>query len=117
MKLLLLLTIFSLWIGCATSSGVVEMGRDSYMISRTGSIGKMGVGNMKTDNIIEANKFCKNAGKSVQMLSTQEFPATVGNTAHSELQFMCLDKGDSRLKGGTMIPVSPASADKLIDKN
>ena len=75
----------------------------------------MGVGSMKTDNIVEANQFCKSKGKITQVTVSQDYPATVGNVARAEVQFMCLADGDSRLKNTVLVPVSPAPADKVMD--
>ena len=71
---------------------------------------------MTSDNIADANEFCKKAGKKIQVLSTKDSPATVGNVARSEVQFMCLNENDPRLKGGVLVPVNPAPADKVIEK-
>jgi hypothetical protein len=116
MKLIMILAIVTIvGTGCATSSGIVEMGQDTYMISRSGSIGRMGVGSMKTDNIVEANEYCKNQGKQIQVLASSDYPATIGNVARAEVQFLCLSKGDPRLKGGPLVPISPAPADKIVN--
>ena len=102
-------------VACATSSGVVETGPDSYLITKQAGTGFAGLGTMKADNIKEARAFCKDHGKNLQITGTQETPGGIGRYPYSEIQFMCLTDGDPRLKGGPLVPVFPAPADKVMN--
>lgn len=101
--------------GCATThSEIVETGPDSYMLSReAGSFGTL-----KIDNIKEAGAYCKEHGKMLQMIGTQDNSTGIGwaQKAHSEIQFMCLAQGDSRLKGGPLVPITPSPVDKIMNR-
>ncbi len=113
MRKLLFLSAF-IFVGCATTnSGIVETGPDSYMISKQSG----NFGTLKTDSIKEANIFCKEQGKHLQVTNTQDNMTGIGwaEKAHSDVQFMCLSEGDPRLKGGPLVPISSAPADKIIN--
>ena len=97
-KLLAVLLCLGL-VGCATVSGVVPMGKDTYMLSRQAGTGFAGMGNLKADAFRDANEFCIKQGKQLQVVSTHEPPPpyVLGNFPRVEVQFMCLNAGDSEL--------------------
>lgn len=86
--------------GCASHTGVVPMGQDTYMIAKQQATGFPGLGNMKAEIIGEASRHCSGIGKEVQITSTQETqpPYILGNYPRSEIQFMCLAPGDRELQ-------------------
>lgn len=88
MKFSIILLAF-LATACATSSGIVQTGPNSYLISREGG-GFSGLGTMKVDSIKDAGEFCKKQGKLLQVTSSQEEPKKIGTFAHSDVQFTCL---------------------------
>lgn len=100
--------------GCATTkSGIVETGPDSFMIAReAGSFGTI-----KIDSIRDAGEYCKEHGKALKVTGTQDATTGIGwqERAHSEVQFMCLNEGDSRLKGGPLVPITASPVDKVMD--
>ena len=55
-------------VGCASNSGVVPMGSDSYMVSRQAATGFTGMGTLKAEAMKEAYEQCQKTGKSVQVL-------------------------------------------------
>jgi hypothetical protein len=88
--------------GCATlfttSTGVVPIGQDTYMISRTekGFIGSSS--RVKAEAFKEANQFCVSQGKKLQVVSTsQKDMVLYQSDAQAEIQFMCLDTNDAEL--------------------
>jgi len=85
---------------CASHTGVVSMGRDTYMIAKQQATGFPGLGNMKAEIIGEASTHCAGLGKELQVVSTQETqpPYILGNYPRSEIQFMCLSAGDRELQ-------------------
>jgi hypothetical protein len=80
---------------CASSSGVVPIGKDTYMLSRQAASGFSGTGNLKADALREANQYCASLNKSVQVVSTHEAqpPYILGNFPKAEVQFMCVTTG------------------------
>lgn len=109
-----LLGIFLILAGCATDSGIVETGPDSYLISKRGGTAFSSVGIMKTDSIKEGVAFCKKVGKSFQLMNTQDVPGGPGRFPTSDVQFMCLSEGDSRLTGGALVPTAPVQINKTM---
>ncbi len=86
--------------GCASHTGIVQMGRDTYMIAKQQATGFPGLGNMKAEIIGEASQYCSGLGKELQIVSTQETqpPYILGNYPRSEIQFMCLVAGGRELQ-------------------
>lgn len=100
MKKVLTICIASLTISsCASHTGIVQMGQDTYMIAKQQATGFPGLGNMKAEIIGEASLYCSQYNKQLQIVSTQESqpPYILGNYPRSEIQFMCLTQGDSEL--------------------
>jgi len=85
---------------CASHTGVVKMGQDTYMIAKQQATGFPGLGNMKAEIIGEASQHCAGLGKELQIVSTQETqpPYILGNYPRTEIQFMCLTAGDRELQ-------------------
>ena len=85
--------------GCAANSGVVALGADRFMISRQAATEFSGLGTLKADALREAEQYCAKNGKAVYVLKTTESepPYVLGNFPRAEVEFMCLDPGDSRL--------------------
>ncbi len=108
-----LLTMALFLIGCATNTGVVPIGKDTYMVSRQAASGFSGSGNLKSEAFREANQFCINQVKSLQVVNTSETnpPYVLGNFPKAEIQFMCLDSNDPELKR----PKLRKEADTLIE--
>jgi hypothetical protein len=92
--------IFLLMSACASHTGVVSMGQDTFMIAKQQATGFPGLGNMKAEIIAEASQHCATLGKELQVVSTQETqpPYVLGNYPRSEIQFMCLAAGDRELQ-------------------
>jgi hypothetical protein len=107
MVLLVLLT------GCAANSGVVPIGKDTYMISRQAATGFSGSGTLKAEAFQEANQYCLTLAKDVQVVSTNEAapPYILGNFPRAEVQFMCLDRNDPALSRPVLRP-EPAAVIK-----
>ena len=85
--------------GCASDSGVVPIGRDTYMVSRQAATGFSGLGSLKADAFREADRFCQKNDKELQVVSTSETkpPYLLGNYPRAEIQFMCLTSNDKDL--------------------
>lgn len=85
--------------GCASNSGIVPIGTDTYMVSRQAATGFSGSGTLKAEAFGEANRYCASQKKSMQVVNTNEAtgPFIFGNFPKAEVQFMCLDAGDPDL--------------------
>ena len=77
--------------GCASSSGVVPIGSDTYSISRSNkSIDPSGA-KVKADALIEANQYCADKGKQVELLkSDQKDMVLFSSDAQAEIEFRCV---------------------------
>jgi hypothetical protein len=81
--------------GCASHSGVVPMGKDTFMIAKQQATGFPRLGNMKAEIIAEGSRYCASLGKDFQLVSAQDSkpPYILGNYPRSEIQFMCVAEG------------------------
>ncbi len=113
MKKLILLATAMIITGCATNSGVVSIGKDTFMVSRQAASGFSGSGNLKAEAFQEASQYCDSRGKSLQVVSTYEAspPYLFGNFPKAEIQFMCLNSNDIELKR----PKLMKEADTLVE--
>ena len=50
--------------GCAANSGIVQMGSNTYMVSRQAATGFTGMGTLKAEAMREAFDQCQKAGES-----------------------------------------------------
>jgi hypothetical protein len=77
---------------CATDSGVVRMGPDTYMISKQAASGFSGMGSLKANAVKEAASKCSQDGKSVKVMDSQESkpPYVLGNYPRVDLTFRCI---------------------------
>lgn len=82
--------------GCASHTGVVPMGKDTYLIAKQQATGFPGLGNMKAEIIIEGSAFCRGMSKEFQLVNTNETqpPYILGNYPRSEITFMCIAGND-----------------------
>jgi len=87
-------------VGCASNSGVIPMGQDTYMVSCQAATGFSGSGDLKARALQEASQFCTKQGKKLQVISTHESrpPYIFANFPKAEVQFMCLDVNDPKLQ-------------------
>lgn len=98
---------------CASNSGVVPIGSDTYMVSRQAATGFSGSGTLKAEAFREANEFCLSQKKKLQVVSTTEAqpPYILANFPKAEIQFMCLDANDPELSR----PKLKKDADTVIE--
>jgi len=82
--------------GCASNSGVVPVGPDTYLISRQAASGFSGMGALKAKALKQASEYCTSQKKFMTLVSTNDAqpPYILGNFPRTEIQFMCLDKDD-----------------------
>ena len=96
MKKIFVIVLLYTLCACASHTGVVPMGKDTYMIAKQQATGFPGLGNMKAEIIAEGVQYCADLGKEFQLISTQETqpPYVLGNYPRAEIQFMCIDADD-----------------------
>lgn len=81
--------------GCASSSGVVKAGPDTYSISTSASPGRGGIPAAKKLAFDEANKACAALGREIFLLSEKAAsPTWTEGMANFELYFRCLNSSD-----------------------
>lgn len=99
--------------GCASHTGIVGIGPDTYMIAKQQATGFPGLGNMKAEIIAEGSQKCVADGKVFQLVTTNETqpPYILGNYPRSEITFMCLAPGDP----GLARPVMKKAPDTVIE--
>jgi len=87
------------FVSCASNSGIVSIGPDTYMVSRQAATGFSGSGDLKAEAFREANQYCLSLKKVMQVVRTSEAnpPYVFGNYPKAEVQFMCLNPGDPEL--------------------
>jgi hypothetical protein len=87
------LTPLLLLAGCASNSGVVPMGNDTYMVSRQAASGFSGMGTLKADAMREAYAQCQKTSKRVEVLETIDAkpPYIFGNFPKTEIRFQCVE--------------------------
>lgn len=78
--------------GCAAHSGVVQMGPDSYFVSRQAATGFTGMGTLKGEAMAEAGAFCTAKGKTAEVVSEEDAkpPYILGNFPKTEIKFRCV---------------------------
>lgn len=77
---------------CASHTGVVPIGAETFMIAKQQATGFPGLGNMKAEIIEEAAIYCKKLDKDFFIVSSKETqpPYILGNYPRSEIEFKCL---------------------------
>lgn len=84
--------------GCVSSTGVVPIGQDSYMLSvsdnsRPGITGA----EVKANAYRQAAAYCESIGKRLQPVNALQRDQKFGVIANAEIQFLCLAPGDADL--------------------
>lgn len=96
--------------GCATSTGAIPIGKDTYMIAIGGKTTASG-GKLKAQAFQEATAYCSSQGKQMQVVNTQQSDMSFGRDPSAEVQFMCLSDGDADLSR----PKLQKSPDSVIE--
>ena len=99
MKRIYLAPMLVLLSACASSSGVVKVGEDTFTLSGTGKspAGYAGSEVMKAV-YSEANDYCNGMGKKIKVVTTQMHDQTFPNPADASIQFLCVDANSPQIK-------------------
>lgn len=94
-KLIVFLAVAFLLSSCATDSGVVRMGQNTFIITKQAATGFSGIGNLKAEALKEAYAQCSQTGQSVKVINSKESkpPYILGNFPRIELTFRCESGG------------------------
>ncbi len=78
--------------GCASQSGVVDMGGGRYFVSRQAATGIAGMGSLRAKTMQEAGAFCIAQGKRLEVVQVEEPPGpyVLGKYPRTDLTFSCL---------------------------
>jgi hypothetical protein len=77
--------------GCTSTPGIIPVGNDTYSAMISGQSGFVGVGGMKADAYVNAQKYCKDINKSLKEISFNS-SSGFGKFPEVELKFQCVDK-------------------------
>ena len=95
-KLVLLIVALLVLAGCATKSGVVSSGPDTYLVSRQAKTNFANLDNLKAEALQDANEYCLSQNKNIRVVNTSvSQPDVFGNLPKAAVQFMCLEKTDT----------------------
>jgi hypothetical protein len=76
---------------CASTSGVVPLGSDTYLISRSEKGFDTTGSRVKADAIKESNKYCATTGKQAELVkTTQNDMIPFKSDAQAEIEFRCI---------------------------
>jgi hypothetical protein len=76
--------------GCASTTGVVSVGKDAYMIAREDNGPAASLGAIKASTFKEASAFCSGKGKTMQVTQESDTPRSFGQFPQTTLQFSCV---------------------------
>ena len=89
MKLLILLPTL-LFAACATSSGVVPVGPDTYSIARSDKGPAGSLMDVKAAAYKDAATYCAASGKTFQFIRSNDVPRAFLPVPETEVQFSCV---------------------------
>jgi len=83
--------LMTLLFACASTSGVVPMGDDTFMVSRSEKGFDTTGSRVKADALKEANEFCSSHGKAIEIIkATQKDMVPFRSDAQAEVEFKCV---------------------------
>jgi hypothetical protein len=97
MKLLLVIGAGAFLVGCASTSGVMPYGKDTYVISRTDNSLTASVSALKGEALKDASQFCAKTGNSYEVIGGYDVQRSFGKIPTTEIQFKCVKDGGLEL--------------------
>jgi hypothetical protein len=76
--------------GCTTTTGVVPMGKDTYMVSRSDNTITASLGTIKQQALNDAREHCAKSGQSYSVVGGYDVPRALGQFPQTEVQFKCV---------------------------
>jgi len=78
-------------VGCGSTSGVVSMGNDVYMVARSEKGFNTTGSKVKADALKEANQYCSSKGKTLEIVdASQNDMVPFKSDAQAEIHFKCV---------------------------
>ena len=90
MKTLIIAAI--LLAGCASNSGVVQMGKDAYMVARSDNSPAASLSSIKSAALRDASDHCAKTGDTYSVTGGYDVPRSLGQFPQTEVQFKCVAK-------------------------
>lgn len=84
------LVLASLLSGCASTTGVVPIGQDTFMIAREDNGPAASLGALKAATFKEAGAFCADQAKTMKVTKEIDTPRSLGQFPQTTLQFQCI---------------------------
>ncbi len=81
--------LISLLAGCASTTGIVPTGKDTFMISREDNGPTASLGAIKASTFKEAGAYCAAQSKNVKAISETDIPRSFGQFPQTTLHFTC----------------------------
>jgi predicted small secreted protein len=78
--------------GCATDTGFVRIGQDTYMKSTMGTFTDFSGGVVKARLYKQASEFCSEQGRDISPLGSTSQDSGMATYASAEIQFRCVPK-------------------------
>jgi hypothetical protein len=89
LKKLVVFTVCAL-AGCASQTGIVPTGSDSFMVSRQDNGFTAAVGSLKAENLKEAAQYCASKGQKFEVKASEDIERALGKIPQSTLYFRCV---------------------------
>ncbi len=90
-KIPILLILTLILANCVNTSGVVQSGEDTYLVSRSEKGFDVTGSAVKIDAIKEASDYCKSIDKDLEILkTTQKDMVPFRSDAQAEIEFKCV---------------------------
>lgn len=83
--------------GCASSSGALKMGPDTYSITATAAPARGGIAAAKRTAYEEASQECFKTGKEMLVINERSAQTSNAGGGSIDITFRCLPKGDPEL--------------------
>lgn len=75
--------------GCASTTGVIPAGKDTFMISREDNGPASSLGSIEAAVYKEANAYCAGQRKAMEIVRETDVPRSLGQFPQTTLHFKC----------------------------
>ncbi len=79
--------------GCATTTGVISTGGDTYSVAREDVSLTASLAKLKAAAYQDATAHCAGQGKTMQLIESKDTPRSLGQFPQVEVRFRCVAKG------------------------
>jgi len=90
MKRSSMIVLNSLLVGCAATSGVIPIGKDTYSITSHHNGPASSLTSLKADAYRSAGAYCATQGKTMKVVGGSDAPRSFGQFPQTEVQFTCI---------------------------